>query len=119
MNQSPPRQRTVRTEPPALIRRQTQRRNLVAAAPMHRRAIIHPPILRAHAFTINNSNKATIANVNTNRLANFNSNSNSNSNNMRMPAIKRRKLNKNGNKNTRKTQRINVYKLAKYNNVPT
>ncbi len=118
MNQSPPRQRTIRTEPPALVRsRHNTRRPPLPATHIQLRHIMHPPILRATAFNVNNSNKNTVAYINANRLANFNSSSN---NNTRMPVTKRRRLNgnankikKNGNKNARKTQRINVHKLPK------
>jgi hypothetical protein len=114
MNQSPPRVRTVRNAPPPLVRPRNSRRNLIARAQEAR--IIHPPILGAPLFNQNNSNAATIALPNANRLRNFNSNSNSNSNNMKMPATKRRRLNNNKkNKNTKKTARINIHKVSKNN----
>ncbi len=120
MNQSPPRQRIIRNGPPPLVRRrQNTRRAQLPIGPVNQHAIIHPPILQASMFNLNNANKETIAYINANRLNNFNNNSN---NNARMPVTKKRKLNnkrnnksnknkKNGNNTRRKANNINIYKV--------
>jgi hypothetical protein len=99
MNQTPPRQRIVRIEPPSLIRiRRNVRRNIIPFVP-----ILEP-------LSLNVSNMATIAHANA-----YNINSNSNGN-VKMPNIKKQRLNntytnkKNGNKKTKKNRSLSIYK---------